>query len=302
MTKQTLVALPLAITAHLFIYQRRQMYLWLLYSAVALGLCLVGFVLLYGRDFLAGVLWLQQDTEFSFGRIVANLGVLLKPLTPLLVGLLAFIVLEPRGPVKSVLLLYAGSAAVVGFFLTGGAGVDWNHVYDFIIALVITTALAVYRLGERCAGTEPSRMVAALAAAAVSATVFVALPAKLAEASSLARELDRRQALVGKDIAYLAAQHGPVLCETMALCYWAGKPHEVDIMILRKKLISGAMREDEFRALIDSGYLKVLQFHSGGSTGRSKRLPVAANDYVLQVYESHPNAMGGSFLTPRAPR
>jgi hypothetical protein len=145
-------------------------------------------------------------------------------------------------------------------------------------------------------------MFAALAAAAVSATLFVALPAKLAEAGSVVRELDRRQALVGKDIAYLAEQQGPVLCETMALCYWAGKPHEVDILILRRSLISGAMREVEFRALIDSGYFKVLQFHSGGSTGRSKRLPVAANDYVLQVYESHPNAMGGSFLTPRAPR
>jgi hypothetical protein len=141
--------------------------------------------------------------------------------------------------------------------------------------------------------------VAAAVALVASAGLLWAIPSKLAEVRTWAQAVEARERKVAADIAYLAAVEGPVLCETIALCYWAGKPYEVDILILKRKLLSGAMSDGEFRRLIDGGYFKAIQFHSEGATGRTRRLPPSANDYILLRYESRANQMGGSFLTPR---
>lgn len=302
LTKQTVIALPLAITLYMVAIQRQQAVAWLLWSSAALMICLGGLYLVYGREFFTAVLLLDTDMEFSYSRILGNIRTLAKPLGILLASMIVFVALEPPGPRKMLLLAYAGLAAIVGFFLTGGAGVDWNHLYDLVIALVILMGLAIFRIGERLARKFPEHAAGAIAALIVSLSLIVAVPARFAEAKAAASDLEAREARVSKVVAVLAAQEGPVLCETMALCYWAGKPHDADILVLRRKLLSGAMSDEEFRRLIDSGHFRMLQFHSGGSGGRTKRLPQAANDYILQVYENRPNEMGGSLLTPRGSR
>jgi NAD(P)-dependent dehydrogenase (short-subunit alcohol dehydrogenase family) len=237
--------------------------------------------------------------EFSLSRVLGNVASLGRPLVVLIVGAVLFAMLEPRGRAKWLLLAYAGFAALVGFLLTGGAGVDWNHLYDPVIALAIATGLAVHRLGQRLHGRLPARAISALVALAVALSLSAAVPGKLAEAAAASADLAAREERVSKVVAELAAQRGPVLCETMALCYWAGKPHQADILLLRRRLLSGEISESEFRRMIDAGHFSMMQFHSLGTTGRTKRLPEAANDYILQKYESRPNAMGGSLLTPR---
>lgn len=299
MAKQTLIALPLAITWCLSVHDRRKALDWLLYSALVLAASVGALYAVYGKQFLVGVLWLESDSQISWLRVVNNFRTLLEPMAVLLGGLVVFVALEPRGRVKSLVLAYAVAAALVGFLITGAAGLDWNHLYDLVVALVVATGLAVHRLGERLAAIWVPRAVEALAAFFIAVGVFVAVPSKLAEARWTAHELAQREMRAKRDIAYISEQKGPVLCETIALCYWGKKPFDADILVIRRKLSTGALPYEEFRSLIDSGYFDALQFHSGGSTGRTKRLPEAANDYILQKYQSRPNEMGGSFLTPR---
>jgi hypothetical protein len=300
LTKQTVAALPLAITACLWVYRRQAAYVWLLLSASFAALSLAALYWVYGRDFFLNLLFVESNREFSVAKITAISRTLMWPFAPLILGLAAFIVVEPRGPVKFVLLAYAAIAAIIGILFLGGSLVDWNHLYDLVIALVVTMALAIHRLGERLAGRWRAPAVSALLAFLASLGLLLPAPARLAEARAARVALAEREARVAMDVAYLAAQSGPVLCETMALCYWAKKPHEADILELRRKLLGGRMSEQQFRDLIDSGYFTLLQFHSGGSSGRTKRLPPDANDYILKKYESRANAMGGSFLSPRA--
>lgn len=299
LSKQTVIALPLAITLYLLVYQRERLVIWLLGSVVALAVALVGLYGIYGRGFFVGVLLLDTDMEFSFARVLANVRRVAGTMSVLLIPAAVFLALEPRTPRKMLLLAYAAFAALVGFFLTGGAGVDWNHLYDLVIALTIIMGAAVVRLGERLEGLLPRQVGSAAAAALVSLPLFLAVPAKLAEAGTALADAQARQARVAKVVAALAAQEGSVLCETMALCYWAKKPHEVDILVLRRRLLSGAITDEEFRRMLDSGRFRMIQFHSGGTSGRSKRLPEKANDYIFKVFDNQPNAMGGSLLTWR---
>lgn len=299
LTKQTVAALPLAITVSLWAYRRRAAYVWLLLSASLAGLSLAALYGVYGPTFFLNLLFVESNREFSFAKIMAIARTLLWPFAPLVLGLVAYIALEPRGPVKLVLLAYAALAAAIGILFVGGSFVDWNHLYDLVIALVVTMALAIHRAGERLVGHWQTSPVSPVLALLASVGLLLPAPAQFAEARTARVSLAEREPRVAIDVAYLAAQSGPALCETMALCYWAKKPHEADILELRRKLLSGKMNEQQFRALIDSGHFSVLQFHSEGSSGRTKRLPPGANDYILKRYESRPNAMGGSFLLPQ---
>jgi hypothetical protein len=300
LTKHTVVALPLAITVCLIVHRRRDAVFWLACSVAGLLLCLLALHYAFGRNFFLNVLAPTDPAEYSVSKIIQNVQALLKPFAVLLIGFAVYVLLEPRGPVKTLLLLYASIATVVGLFFMGAAGVGWNHLYDLVIAMVVGTGVSIKRLGERVGRRYPQDAVTAVAALVASAGLMSAVPSRLAEARELPLRAELRERRVAADIAYLASVDGPAFCETMALCYWAGKPFEVDILILKRKLLSGAMSEAEFRRLIDSGHFRVIQFHSEGPSGRSKRLPPSAHDYILQRYDNRPNQMGGSFLTPRS--
>jgi hypothetical protein len=44
-------------------------------------------------------------------------------------------------------------------------------------------------------------------------------------------------------IATIARHDGPVVCEQLAMCYWAGKPFELDLFNLGQKLRTGIVTE-----------------------------------------------------------
>ena len=68
--------------------------------------------------------------------------------------------------------------------------------------------------------------------------------------------------LARSDIAYLHAHDGPVLCEMLSLCYWAGKPAAVDVFNLDQQFRTGARDEGPFLAMLNARAFAVLQLDS----------------------------------------
>ena len=64
------------------------------------------------------------------------------------------------------------------------------------------------------------------------------LPLRLLEARELWRGSERARE-AGEVIALLAKQPGPVACEDLSLCYWAGKGFEIDFFLAGQKLEQG---------------------------------------------------------------
>jgi hypothetical protein len=56
-------------------------------------------------------------------------------------------------------------------------------------------------------------------------------------------DLRHTVAQVGDDIRFLAAARGPVACEELSLCFWAGKEFEMDFFNSRQAVASGRASE-----------------------------------------------------------
>jgi len=301
MTKHILIPLPLAITIWLFLENRRHFYMWLLSGMAVIFGCLGVLYVAYGSNFFDNILTHNQ-VNYSYVTVLYHIRTWLLPLVPLLGALIIYVLIEPASRYKRLLLIYTSVACAWGFLLSGGSGMDMNHIYDFIIALVIIAGLTLHRLGARLQEIWPRIGVESTSAIILSLGLLIALPSKAVEARRAYSDLERRASRVAEDIRHLAAQEGPVLCETMALCYWAGKSFDADILVLSRKLKSSALSESEFKQLIDDHHFKVIQLHEGGPGGTTSRLPMTANAYILEKYEVHPNKMGGAFLVPMTPK
>jgi hypothetical protein len=62
------------------------------------------------------------------------------------------------------------------------------------------------------------------------------------------------------DIAFLKERPGPALCETLAFCYWAGKPEAVDVFNTGEAYLTHARHDDALVALIGSQHFAAIEF------------------------------------------
>jgi hypothetical protein len=271
--KQNLFILPLASALWLLLYERRNGVKLVLCGAV-LGLAGAGlFQLAYATS-----LWseLNPARSYDWGAPLRGLaGWLELSAIPALAALSL-----PRwfGRDRHIVfcLLYFILALAAGTFFYGGAGVAGNVFFDALIALALSAAVGVNRF--LAAGRKKPALVFALCQ-------FVPLMAGLtylAATDSIyprywlePRAPARLQA--ARDIAFLKGQDGPVMCSLLSLCYWAGKPAEMDIGLTGQALKMGRRDPAEVAAPFAAEKFAALQltkppalaFEDDGTVGRA---------------------------------
>jgi hypothetical protein len=101
------------------------------------------------------------------------------------------------------------------------------------------------------------------------------------------------------DIRYLAGLDGPAMCETLALCYWAGKDFEVDFFNLGQKLLTGTMSDDQLLGEIESKRFSVIQMDGLDGKPWTFRLPERIVTKILENYGvDRKSNVNGFFLRP----
>ncbi len=145
--------------------------------------------------------------------------------------------LAGRKPLVRLILLWALLGAVFGIASTGGAGVNYNAFFDFAIALCVAAGLLAGELRRRGISRFAVPIVMLLAAL----PPLTRAPGRVGQfAAYIAHSAEQRE--VGReDIAFLATRPGPVACEMLALCYWAGKANQIDFFNAAQKIISGVV-------------------------------------------------------------
>lgn len=112
--------------------------------------------------------------------------------------------------------------------------------------------------------------------------------------------MENKQAIVAKDIAFIAEHKGPVMCENLSLCYWAGKELEADFFNLGQKVSAGVIPETNIITRLENHYFTLIQVESYVKKGTSWRLPDNINNSILANYEIlRSSGVSGFFLVPR---
>lgn len=276
--KHNLVALPLACALWLAATDRRGAMRFAA-TGVASGLLgLLAFQAVTGVGLLGQ---LASARLFSFALLADGVATWLAWGGPAMLATAALLLV--RRDDKQVLLvaLYALSAVVAGTLFSGGAGVDTNAWFDAAIACALGTALALDVLATK-----------AWHAPALAGAILLPLLAGLVFHDDWPGADDAADG----DIAFLKAQKGPALCETLALCYWAGKPVEVDVFNLGQAYATGARRDDVLVDEIRACRFAAMEFDSLDDFALGARVKAA----VLANYRVDHEDDAGVFLVRRA--
>lgn len=224
--KHNVLALPVAVTIWLAIEDRVSLRRWLIaaggIAAVALGLCYT----LYGQDFIDQVIGSRRTYSPLVIGMVARY--LLPQIAPFIIAALLGGLLRVRRPEGRFLLLYVILSFGIGMLLMLGVGVIYNALFDLIIAMMLGSALLGQIVVDRLASVERSRAATlALACLLLAAFTIVGARNAIIDHGLLAKSLGR-QALWTATIDRIRTEPGPVACENLALCYWAGRTSEIE--------------------------------------------------------------------------
>jgi hypothetical protein len=288
LVKHNLIALPLAVTAWLWLRDRRAFARWAQASAAFLGLALLGLWLVHGGDVFGSILGVRETSLRTGAHMSADW--LRSLAAPLAVGVLALREAW-RDPDAQWLALYAGLGLVLGVVFTAGEGVSYNAFFDLTIALSLLGSFLLVRSGNAIP-------VVTLALALLLDPLLRAPHAALGLGGSL-DQLAKLEAASTKDVDYLAAHEGPALCETLSLCFWAGKPAAVDLFNSRQAFWAGRADEQQLVERISRREFAVVQLISIYKNRDDLRVSAGLASALLRDYVVDRASMNGVFLRPR---
>jgi hypothetical protein len=125
--------------------------------------------------------------------------------------------------------------------------------------------------------------------------VALPLPYKMVKVREFWKTRELRIETVAEDIRYLSNAPGPAMCETLALCFWAGKTFEVDSFMTGQKIRAGVISRSKLTELIESEYFSVIQMEH--NDGKSNRFDEVVNRTVRDNYHiDRKSAFSGAFL------
>jgi hypothetical protein len=172
--------------------------------------------------------------------------------------------------------LYAITSLLLGLIFAAGDGVDANVFFDLAIALALGLGLTV----------ERSRW--PVAAAALPLVVFLAF--NFHDNNFFFTRDFRAQS--ARDIAFLKAQPGPVLCDQLSLCLWAGKGAELDVFNVGEQIKTGNRDPLALVHMIAAHQFAVLQLQDLDALGPQ------AGAAIRKYYRSDHTDDNGNFLVP----
>lgn len=291
--KHNVLSLPIAITLWLALEDRRALLRWIVAGA-ALGISSLAVCLLaYGTPFLEQLVGARTT---SFDVLILVTGHWGPQIAPFLLAAIAGVVLARREVLGRFAALYLAVSLVVGIVLMTGAGVIYNTLFDLVMAMMLGCGLLLRRL-VAAATTERTRAAATAIAMIVFAARFVMISPSVQNGYADMRiDLDRRD-LWAATIEQIRAEPGPVACETLALCYWAGRTSEIEFFNYGQKVLLDPAYAEPLTRRIEAREIALIQRDIAGG---AHRLPPALDQAIAARYH-HLGDIPTSLWVPDVP-
>jgi hypothetical protein len=257
LVKQNIVALPLALALWLARHDRRAAMRFVAAGVLTGGVGLAGGLLAFGPEFLTS---LSAPRQYLPVRAWRHAVEWVSPLQlPILLAVLGAVIdRECRYT-----MLFAGYlliALVLACLLAGGAGVNFNLMFEVVIAFSLAAGQLIARLPRH--GKLRRWAIGGYAFAALLNAGLVGTKDELLLRPWIAAQ-HAREAATAETVRLLAGRPGPVLCETPTLCYWAHKPLELDSFNFGQGVIAGSKDERIVLQRIAAGYYSAIEFAAG---------------------------------------
>lgn len=281
LTKHNLLPIPAAITIWLYMKDKRRFYYWMIAGFLSATIALLIIYLAYGGNFFADI-FLAPRT-YHIGRM-AKVGTWLIPATIYISAAFFLSMVSFKDRDIQLIILFLLISLEWGMFITGGGGVYYNSIFDFLISIFIAAFIAVDRLAKML-----EKKMDIGSSGAVTLIVFAFLlpqllitPSKLYFTKELLKNLDEIETRIEKDIAFVADYPEPVMCENLALCYWAGKKFSFDFYSTGAELKTGMMPIQMVADELDNKEFSLIQINN--VKGTSYFLTEDVHDKIFKNY------------------
>ncbi|WP_139315237.1 hypothetical protein [Mongoliimonas terrestris] len=257
LVKHNLLVLPLALLIWLAIHDRRAALHFIAAGMVAVVVAAAVGWLLYGPSVFRSVFLHARvfDPQLMAHMMARHASAF----APFAVAMVALALLAWRDAgVQLVLLIYA-VGLLVGVPALGGEGVNFNALFDVVLATCMGLMLFAALLATRL---EPAGLGFGTAFSLSAALMAAPLLGGLTEANGAFKHwrwVGQREGEYLALIESLATTEGPVACHMLSMCLWAGKAFEVEVYNYGQKLKTGRVPSELLLERIRTGYYKRLQ-------------------------------------------
>jgi hypothetical protein len=224
--KHNPIDFPLAVLMDLAILSRRRA-LWFSAWGLALTAIAVALNIHYGGPYFISQVMAPRSYSWikALIQMVDVLGPLVLPFS-VAVGM-AFTVF--RDDTRRIAAILLATSFVLGSYFGGGQGVSINSQFSTLLAITILIGLF---FAELAAGRwRGHHTMASLSTAPLLLFGWLIIPMLVNGISNPLRSL-RETAIAqrhfDREVALLRSENGPVLCESLLRCYFAGKPYVYD--------------------------------------------------------------------------
>ncbi|MEO7223106.1 MAG: glycosyltransferase family 39 protein [Devosia sp.] len=264
LVKHNVLSLPVAITLWLALEDRTALRRWIVagatLGAALLALCLA----IYGTTFLTQLIGSRTTSLDVLILVGRHWGPQIAPF--LIVGALGAFLWRHDSRGRFVAIYLAVSLAT-GAVLMTGSGVIYNTLFDLVIAMMLGCALALRRLVE-LSGNERTRALLLTFALLLYAVRFIVItPGAQNGYKDMIVDLERRD-LWAATIERIRTEPEPVACETLALCYWAGRSSEIEFFNYGQKALREPGYDAAFSARLGRGEIGLIQRDIAGGASR----------------------------------
>jgi hypothetical protein len=258
-TKHNLIVFPAAVAIDLLLRSRRAFVTWAGAMVLTAGLLTAMTFLIDGRYFPLHLLGGGGKRTYSYMIAWSQFYHYAEKFQSLLVVGTAWTICSFRK--RTVFAIAFVLSHLLGFLLAGGYGVDLNIFFNAFAATAITCGLALSEITLMLAASRPSgfNATAPLMFALFFISIMIFVPGDLRRDRANFRALPVQEKEFASAVEFLKTRPGPALCESLLLCYEAGKPFEYEPFSVRDQINTGRIREDDVLQLLRTNHFQTVQ-------------------------------------------
>src|SRR5712664_4690767 len=268
-TKPNLLAFPAAVAIDLLLRSRRAFAIWASAMLLSAGLLTAVTLLIDGRYCLHH--WLGGGGRaYSYWIGWSGYHHYVEKFQSLLVIGTAWSICTFRS--RRVFASAFVLSHVLAFLLAGGSGVDLNIFFNALAATVIACGIALSDISFASVGLRPAvvNSAAALMFAFLFVSIVIFVPGQLRRDREMIRVLPAHENEFNSAVELMKTHQGPALCESLLLCYEAGKPFEYEPYSVQDLVRTGRLHEDELLQLLRTHHFQTVQIELRSDEGDLK--------------------------------